>query len=55
MKKYKFVCALSFEDAMLQILLWVILCVVTIGVAIPFFAYFFLRLIINRTELHEIV
>jgi len=31
-----------------------ILCIITLGIALPSFAYFFLRLIINKTELHEI-
>jgi hypothetical protein len=27
---------------------------VTVGLAAPFFAYYFVRLIINRTEIHEV-
>ena len=32
----------------------ILLCIVTLGLALPFFAYFFLRLIINKTEIHEV-
>jgi hypothetical protein len=55
MKKYKLVCTLDFGDVFAQTLIWLFLCVITLGIALPFFAYFFLRLIINKTELHEIV
>ncbi len=54
MKKYKLVCALDFGDVFAQTLIWLLLCIVTLGIALPFFVYFFLRLIINKTELHEI-
>lgn len=53
-KKYKFVCSLDFGDVLVQTLIWVVLIVCTLGLALPFFAYFFLRLIINKTEIHEI-
>jgi hypothetical protein len=48
------VCSLNTRDVLLQTLLWTLLVIVTVGVAIPFFAYYFIRLIINRTEIHEI-
>jgi uncharacterized membrane protein YjgN (DUF898 family) len=54
MAKYKFVNTLSFGDIFVQALIWVILIVITFGLATPFFAYYFLKLIINNTELHEI-
>ena len=54
MKKYKMVCTLHFGDVLLQTLVWVVLIVITFGVALPFFMYFFLRLIINKTEIHEV-
>ena len=54
MKKYKLVCTLDFGDVLIQTLIWIALVVVTFGIALPFFAYFFFRLIINKTELHEI-
>jgi hypothetical protein len=50
-KKYKFVCSLGFADAFGQTLLWLILIVLTLGLAIPFYMYFFLKLIINSTEI----
>jgi hypothetical protein len=54
MKRYRLVCSLNYRDVLVQTLLWVLLTVVTVGVAAPFFAYYFVRLIINRTELHEL-
>jgi hypothetical protein len=54
MTKYKLVCNLDFGDVLFQTLIWIVLVVVTFGLALPFFAYFFLRLIINKTELHQI-
>jgi hypothetical protein len=31
-----------------------LLTLITFGLALPFFAYYFLRMVINKTELHEI-
>ena len=53
-RRYRLVCSLNFRDVILQTLLWTLLVIVTVGVAIPFFAYYFIRLIINRTEIHEV-
>jgi hypothetical protein len=52
MKKYRLVCALEFRDVLVQTLLWMLLVIVTVGMATPFFFYYFVRLIINRTEIH---
>ena len=54
MKRYKLVCSLNFGDVLIQTLIWIVLVVCTFGVALPFFGYYFLRLIINKTELHEV-
>jgi hypothetical protein len=54
MKRYRLVCSLDYRDVLVQTLLWVLLVIVTVGIAAPFFAYYFLRLIINRTEIHEL-
>ena len=54
MKKYKMVCSLDFGDVLVQTLIWIVLVVVTFGIALPFFMYFFVRLIINKTEIHEV-
>lgn len=54
MAKYKLVNTLNIGDVLVQTLIWLVLVVITFGVALPFFAYFFLRLIINKTEIHEI-
>jgi hypothetical protein len=53
-KQYRLVCSLNSRDVLLQTFLWTLLVIVTVGVAIPFFAYYFVRLIINRTEIHEV-
>jgi hypothetical protein len=52
--RYRLVCSLNFRDVLLQTLLWILLVVATVGIAAPFFAYYFVRLIINRTEIHEV-
>lgn len=44
---------LGFGEIFVQALIWVVLIVLTFGIATPFFAYYFLKLIINRTEIHE--
>jgi len=54
MAKYKLVNTLDVGDVIVQTVIWTILIVVTFGIALPFFAYYFLRLIINKTEIHEI-
>ena len=54
MNKYKLVCTLALGDILLQFLLWLILIAITVGFAIPFFTYYFIRLIINHTEIHQI-
>lgn len=47
-------CSLKPRDVLLQTLLWLLLVIVTAGLAAPFFAYYFVRLMITRTELHEL-
>ena len=37
--RYRLVCSLSFRDVLLQTILWMLLVVVTVGLAAPFFAY----------------
>jgi hypothetical protein len=54
MKRYRLVCSLNYRDVLIQFLLWFLLVIVTVGVAAPFFAYYFVRLVINRTEIHEL-
>ncbi len=52
--KYKLVNTLDLGEVFLQILIWICLIVVTLGIAFPFYAYYFVRLIVNSTEVHEI-
>lgn len=54
MKRYRLVRSLDYRDVLIQFLLWMLLVLVTVGMAAPFFAYYFIRLIINRTEIHEL-
>lgn len=54
MAKYKLVNTLDLRDVLLQTLIWLVLVIITVGLALPFFAYYFTRLIINKTEIHEI-
>jgi len=53
-KKYKLVNTLNIGDVLLQTIVWIILVIITFGIALPFFVYYFFRLIINKTEIHEI-
>jgi hypothetical protein len=53
MVKYKLVCTLDLGDILVQFLLSLLLIAVTFGIAIPFFSYYFVR-IINHTEIHQI-
>lgn len=48
-KRYKLVCSLNSRGVLLQTALWILLVVVTLGVAAPFFAYYFVRLIVRRS------
>ncbi len=54
MVKYKLVNTLNIGDVLVQTIVWLVLVFITFGLALPFFAYYFLRLIINKTEIHEI-
>jgi hypothetical protein len=54
MAKYKLVNTLDLGDVLIQTIIWIALVLVTFGLALPFFIYYFFRLIINKTEIHEI-
>ena len=54
MTKYKLVCTLGLGDILVQFLLWVVLVIVTLGLALPFFWYYFIRIILNHTEIHQV-
>ncbi len=53
-QKFKLVSTLGFGDVLLQTIVWILLTLITFGLALPFFGYFFLRKIITTTEIHEI-
>jgi hypothetical protein len=52
--KYRLVNTLNFGDVLVQTIIWILLCLITFGLALPFFGYFFLKLVINKTEIHQI-
>lgn len=54
MKRYKIVNTLGFGSILVQTIIWIILTLLTLGLALPFFMYFFFRIILNHTEIHEI-
>lgn len=54
MANYKFFNTLSLGQILGQGLIWLVLIVLTLGLATPFFAYYFIKLLINTTEMHEI-
>ena len=54
MKKYKVVNTLNIGDVLVQTIIWVLLTVFTLGLALPFFVYYFFKLILNTTEVYEL-
>jgi len=38
-RKYKLVSTLGFGDVLVQSLIWLVLIAITLGIAVPFFAY----------------
>lgn len=54
MKVYKIVNTLNIGQVLIQTIVWILLIVFTFGLALPFFTYFFVKLILNTTEIHEI-
>ena len=52
--KYKLACKIEFGDMIGQLLIWLILCIITFGLASLFFPYYFAKLILNNTEIQEI-
>ncbi|WP_072054366.1 DUF6693 family protein [Aliivibrio fischeri] len=54
MKKYKIVNSLNIGDVLIQTIIWVVLTLCTFGLALPFFIYYFFKLILNTTEIYEL-
>jgi len=52
--KYKLVCTLRLGEIPSKFLLWLLVIAVTFGIAVPFFVYYFVRTILNNTEIHQI-
>lgn len=53
MKRYKLVCTLTPTEILGHLALWMLIGVLTFGLALPAFLYSFVRLIINSTEVLE--
>ena len=53
MKRYKFKFDLNINDYIGKIVLWVLLCIITLGLATPFLYIYLARLVINNTEVYE--
>ncbi|MFQ5561838.1 MAG: DUF6693 family protein [Nitrospinota bacterium] len=53
MKRYKVVCDINSGSIFFQTVIWVVLSVSTFGLILPFFAYYFVKIILNHTEIHE--
>lgn len=54
MKRYKLACNFGLGDVIVQTIVWVALSLVTFGLALPFFVYWFIKLFIDHTEILEI-
>lgn len=54
MRRYKLVCNVGVGDVLAQTIVWFLLSLITFGLALPFFAYAFVRLFISKTEIVEI-
>ena len=54
MARYRLVCTLGLGSILIQLVLWTLLTLVTLGLAAPFFAYYFVRLLLNHTEIHQV-
>lgn len=52
-KAYRLICTLNAGTVALQTVVWVFLTIVTSGCVLPFFGYFYIRLIINHTRIEE--
>mgnify|MGYP003630744360 CR=1 FL=1 len=53
-RKYKLSNRTGFGSVFFQLLIWCALIIVTLGIALPFFSYYFLKLLINNTEIEEV-
>jgi len=52
-KTYRVMNTLSFDTIIVQTILWIILSICTLGLATPFFAYYFVKIILNHTIIVE--
>ena len=53
MKRYAMYCNVSIGDIFAQTVIWFVLAIITFGLASPFFMYYFVKLIIDSTEIEE--
>jgi uncharacterized membrane protein YjgN (DUF898 family) len=52
-KRYRITCHLDFWSVVWHQLKWLLVTVLTLGLAAPLFAYFFIKYIVDRTEIVE--
>jgi hypothetical protein len=53
-RKYKISNKTFFGDVFFQLLIWLVLIIITFGAALPFFSYYFFKLLISNTEIEEV-
>lgn len=53
MKKYTFTNTFGLKENVLPILGWILLSIVTFGLAWPFMMIYFIRELIRKTQVHE--
>lgn len=54
LKRYRVVCDIDASAVAMQSLLWCLLGIATLGLALPFFGYFFCKNILNHIEVVEV-
>ncbi|MEP4891510.1 MAG: hypothetical protein ABJV04_15910 [Aliiglaciecola sp.] len=50
---FKYTLDVDFSDVLIFLIIWIILVVITLGLASPFFVFYLAKFIINHTEKHK--
>jgi hypothetical protein len=53
-RKFKLSNTTDFGSVFFQLLIWLLLIIITFGAALPFFSYYFFKLLINNIEIEEV-
>jgi hypothetical protein len=53
-RKFKLSNTTDFSSVFFQLLIWLFLIIITFGAALPFFSYYFFKLLINNIEIKEV-